>query len=55
MLNIKAPQNKQIILFPSWDKINSVLEENKKFFSQYSFKILNQPFKIVREKVRKNI
>jgi|GEM_PF-662702 len=52
---LKIPQNKQIFLLPLWDKIPSFLEENKKIFSQYSFKILNQPFKLVREKVRKNI
>ncbi len=54
-LSLKVPQNKQIFLFPPWDKISSFLEENKKIFSQYSFKILNQPFKVVREKSRKNI
>ena len=54
-LCLKIPQNKQIFLLPLWDKIPSFLEENKKIFSQYPFKILNQPFKIVREKVRKNI
>ena len=52
----KAPQkNKQIFLSPSGDKISSLLEENKKIFSQYSFKILNQPFKEVRENSRKGI
>ena len=54
-LSLKIPQNKQIFLSSSGNKIGSLLEENKKIFSQYSFKILNQPFKIVREKVRKNI
>jgi len=54
-LSLKVPQNKQIFLFPPWDKIPSLLEENKKIFSQYSFKIIDQPFKVVREKSRKNI
>ncbi|GAF80005.1 unnamed protein product, partial [marine sediment metagenome] len=40
-LSFKVPQkNKQIFLSPSGDKISSLLEENKKIFSQYSFKIL---------------
>ena len=52
----KVPQkNKQIFLSPSEDKIGSLLEENKKIFSQYSFKILNQPFKEVRENSRKGV
>ena len=52
----KAPQkNKQIILSPSGDKIGSLLEENKKIFSQYSFKIFSQPFKGVRENSRKGV
>ena len=51
----KVPQNKQIFLAPSEDKIISLLEENKIIFSQYSFKILNQPFKEVRENSRKEI
>ncbi len=55
-LSFKVPQkNKQIFLSPSGDKISSLLEENKKIFSQYSFKILNQPFKEVRENSRKGI
>ena len=55
ILNIKVPQNKQIILFPSWDKINSLLEENKKIFSQYSFKILNRSFEVMSENSRQDI
>ncbi len=55
-LSFKVPQkNKQIFLSPSGDKIGSLLEENKKIFSQYSFKILNQPFKEVRKKSRKGV
>ena len=54
-INIKVPQNKQIFLSCSMEEIASLLEENKKIFSQYSFKILNQPFKVSRERVRKNI
>ena len=54
-LSFKVPQNKQIFLSPSGDKIGSLLEENKKIFSQYSFKILNQPFKEVRENSRKGV
>lgn len=55
-LSFKVPQkNKQIFLSPSVDKISSLLEENKNIFSQYSFKILNQPFKEVREKSRKGV
>jgi len=55
-LSFKVPQkNKQIFLSPSGDKISSLLEENKKIFSQYSFKILNQPFKEVRENSRKGV
>jgi hypothetical protein len=55
-LSFKVPQkNKQIFLSPSGDKISSLLEENKKIFSQYSFKILNQPFKEVRKKSRKEV
>jgi hypothetical protein len=55
-LSFKIPQkNKQIFLSPSGDKIGSLLEENKKIFSQYSFKILNQPFKEVRENSRKGV
>jgi len=55
MLNIKVPQNKQIFLSPPTDKISSLLEENKKIFSKYSFTILNQPFKEVRENSRKEV
>ncbi len=55
-LSFKVPQkNKQIFLSPSGDKIGSLLEENKKIFSQYSFTILNQPFREVREKSRKEV
>lgn len=55
-LSFEVPQeNKQIFLSPSVDKISSLLEENKNIFSQYSFKILNQPFKEVREKSRKRV
>ncbi len=55
-LSFKVPQkDKQIFLSPSGDKIASVLEENKKIFSQYSFAILNQPFREVREKSRKEV
>ena len=49
------PQNKQIFFSHSADKISSLLEENKKIFGQYSFTILNQPFKEVREKSRKEV
>jgi len=55
MLNIKLPQNKQIFFSHSADKISSLLEENKKIFSQYSFTILNQPFSEVRENCRKEV
>ncbi|MBA7537403.1 hypothetical protein ES705_29670 [subsurface metagenome] len=55
-LPFKIPQkNKQIFLSPSGDKIGSLLEENKKIFSEYSFTILNQPFREVRENCRKEI
>lgn len=55
-LSFEVPQeNKQIFLSPSVDKISSLLEENKNIFSQYSFKILNQPFKEAREKSRKRV
>jgi len=55
-LPFKVPQkNKQIFLSPSGDKIGSLLEENKKIFSEYSFTILNQPFREVRENCRKEI
>ena len=54
-LSFKVPQNKQIFLSPSGDKISSLLEENKIIFSQYSFKILNQPFREVRENSRKGV
>ncbi len=54
-LSFKVPQNKQIFLSPSGGKISSLLEENKIIFSQYSFKILNQPFKEVRENSRKGV
>lgn len=54
--SFKVPQkNKQIFLSPSVDKISSLLEENKIIFSQYSFKILNQPFKEVRKNSRKGV
>ncbi|HCL90291.1 MAG TPA: hypothetical protein DHW70_03105, partial [Candidatus Atribacteria bacterium] len=55
ILNIKVPQNKEIFFSSPADKIGSLLEENKKIFSQYSFKILNQPFKEVRENSRKEV
>ncbi|HDP37211.1 MAG TPA: hypothetical protein ENN27_05075, partial [Candidatus Atribacteria bacterium] len=51
----KAPQNKQIFFSPSADKMGSLLEENKKIFSHYSFTILNQPFGEVRENCRKAV
>ncbi len=55
-LSFKVPQkDKQIFLSPSRDKIGSLLEENKKIFSRYSFAILNQPFREVREKSRKEV
>jgi len=55
-LSFKVPQkDKQIFLSPSEDKISSLLEENKKIFSQYSFAILNQLFREVREKSRKEV
>jgi len=54
-INIKAPQNKQIFFSPSADKIGSLLEENKKIFSKYSFTILNQHFGEVRENCRKEV
>jgi len=51
----KVPQNKQIFFSHSADKIISLLEENKKIFSQYSFTIINQPFSEVRENSRKKV
>jgi hypothetical protein len=55
-MSFKVPQkDKQVFLSPSGDKIGSLLEENKKIFSQYSFTILNQPFREVREKSRKEV
>ncbi|MBE3113699.1 MAG: hypothetical protein IMZ49_03625 [Actinobacteria bacterium] len=51
----KAPQNKQIFFSPSADKVGTLLEENKKIFSQYSFTILNQPFREVRKNCRKEV
>ena len=55
MLNIKVPQNKQIFFSPSVDKMGSLLEENKKIFSKYSFTVLNQPFGEMRENCRKEV
>jgi len=52
---LKVPQNKQIFFSSSMDKIGSLLEENKKIFSKYSFTILNQPFREVRENCRKEV
>lgn len=52
---LKVPQNKEIFFSHPADKISSLLEENKKIFSQYSFTILNQPFKEVRENGRKKV
>ncbi|MBU4228152.1 hypothetical protein KJ987_07870, partial [bacterium] len=51
----KAPQNKQIFFSPPVNKMGSLLEENKKIFSKYSFTILNQPFRKVRENCRKEV
>ena len=48
-------KNKQVFLSPSAGKIGSFLEENKKIFNQYSFTILNQPFRKVRENCRKEV
>ena len=53
--SFKVPQNKQIFFSPSTDKIGSLLEENKRIFDHYSFKILNQPFKEIRGKSRKKV
>ncbi len=54
--SFKVPQkDKQIFLSPSGDKIGSLLEENKKIFSQYSFSILDRPFQEVRKKSRKEV
>lgn len=53
--SFKVPQNKKIFFSPSADKIGSLLEENKKTFGQYSFKILNRPFKEIRENCRKGV
>jgi hypothetical protein len=55
ILNIKVPQNKQIFFSPPADKMGSLLEENKKIFSKYSFAILNQPFREVRENCQKEV
>lgn len=55
MLNIKVPQNKEIFFSHPADKISFLLEENEKIFSQYSFTILNQPFKEMREKSQKEV
>ena len=55
ILNIKVPQNKQIFLSLSADKISSLLEENKKIFSKYPFAILNQPFMKMRENSREEV
>ena len=52
---LKVPQNKQIFLSSSMDKMGSLLEENKKIFSKYSFTILNQPFMKMRENSRKEV
>jgi len=52
---LKVPQNKQIFFSSSVEKMGSLLEENKKIFSQYSFAILNQSFKEVREKSQKEV
>jgi len=52
---LKVPQNKQIFFSYSVDKISSLLEENEKIFGQYSFTILNQPFKEVRGNSRKEV
>ena len=54
-LNLRTPQNKQIFLSAAWEKIPLILEENEKILSQYSFKILNQPFQTIRKRSRKNI
>jgi len=54
-LSYKVPQNKQIFLSPSENKIGSLIEENKKIFGQYSFTVLNQPFNKVRENSRKEV
>ncbi|MEA2086999.1 MAG: hypothetical protein U9O91_02770, partial [Candidatus Caldatribacteriota bacterium] len=55
-LSFKVPQkNKQVFLSPSGNKISSLLAKNKKIFGQYSFTILNQPFREVREKSRKEV
>jgi hypothetical protein len=55
-MSFKVPQkDKQIFLSPSGGKIGFLLEENKKIFSHYSFTILNQPFREVREKSRKEV
>src|SRR4030043_886315 len=51
----KVPQNKQIFFYPSANKVCSLLEENKKIFSKYSFTILNQPFREVRKNCRKEV
>ena len=48
-------KNKQVFLSPSAGKIDSLLEENKKIFNRYSFTILNQPFRKVRENCRKEV
>ena len=54
-INLTIPQNKQILLSPSRDKIKFILEKNKNIFNNYSFTILNQPFKAVRENNRKRV
>jgi len=52
---LKIPKNKQIFLYPSLNKFNFYLEKNKTLFKQYSFKISNQPFQMIRESNRKKI
>jgi len=54
-LNFKFPENKQVFLFPSGDKILFLLRKNKATFNNYSFKIISQPLKLLRESARKNV
>jgi len=53
--DFKIPQNKQIFFSSSPDKVGFLLEENKIIFRKYSFIILDQPFREVRENCRKEV
>ena len=51
----KIPENRQIYLFPSPEKIDFYLRKNKDLFDKYHFKLFHRPYKLIRENCRNKL